>query len=333
MTKKPGRPPLPTSDRTIGERVKYLIEVLFRGNQGRASDALGLAQTYISKIMRGERNPGTKLLDALARIPRVNETWLLSGEGEPMLPSSGGTLPISVAIIPGPLESNMHFCGGERHPVAATQERDTRYWLRVQTAFSGRLCRDMRMFPGDLLQIETAGDHIHRPDIVMHHLCTVLAIKDDKEHYALARFNSVGNVLQASLFDDRLPDTLNVTDDLRRDIGQPSLGPKLGIPDSNQTSNERAGGVANKAEERRSDTETISGSNYLAGTKRPRRAIGKLRTPEEKQKSLDSFQSKRDWEHVTSQASSKNGIHRIVGVVLRLERPSLLLPFHGDSDL
>jgi len=209
---KTGRKPHRTSDEAINNRVRQVLEILFHGNQQRAADALRVSQASISKISRGERSAGPKIRDALARNPKVSESWLLTGEGEPLIPPTDGTLPVANFCLPGAPPRHSSLLTGERYPVSTVLERETRYWLRMSDAFSKKLREDFSMLPGDLLLVETAADHIGRIDVVTFHLCVVsVPHGDDSPYFILARLTVEDRELKAAVYCDTLPQSMDFT--------------------------------------------------------------------------------------------------------------------------
>jgi len=65
--------------RALGERVRVA-----RGSmtQSALAEATGINQSTLSKYERGESEPGTFSLAAIARVCRVPLTWLATGEGD-----------------------------------------------------------------------------------------------------------------------------------------------------------------------------------------------------------------------------------------------------------
>jgi SOS-response transcriptional repressor LexA len=72
---------------SVGERIRQV-----RRNQGLTqkafADSLGIAQGYLSSIESGRQIPSDTLLIALRHLYRVEERWLSSGEGEPVVAAS-----------------------------------------------------------------------------------------------------------------------------------------------------------------------------------------------------------------------------------------------------
>ena len=99
------------------ERITHYHRVLYRENQRLMADATGFTQSYVSKILSGAQRPSSGFLDALARQPLVNRNWLLTGQGQPLLPSTAGSLPISTIPLPGPPTTHPGLLSGRRHPV------------------------------------------------------------------------------------------------------------------------------------------------------------------------------------------------------------------------
>lgn len=291
MTSKRGRPPSSTSDPAIAARVIHLLDVVFLSNQHRAAEALEVSQAYLSKIIRRERHPGTKVLEALLRFPKVNKDWLLRGEGQPLIASTAGTLPVSTSIIPGPLQSHMLLCSGARYPIAAALERETRYWLKLAETLSRRFERELCMLPNDHLLVETHKDHIERPDIVRLHLCAIAVKINGAIFYGLGRVTTAATVPRAEFYGDFPEEVLDSTPDVGSQ--SPKTSPTIPTP-------------------------------VLEDWKPPRRAIGRLRAKQSPQE-LDSelgIEAKKP----NHEVMRGYPIHCILGVVLRLERPYLPLP-------
>lgn len=101
MTKK-GRPEALPPAEERHRRVSHLLDLLFGGNQRRASRALGISQAHISKVVHETRPVTEHFIQSLAQQPGVNLRWLLEGEGEPLLSPTAGTLPVAAVLLPGP---------------------------------------------------------------------------------------------------------------------------------------------------------------------------------------------------------------------------------------
>jgi hypothetical protein len=68
-------------------RLSLLMDLIFEGNQRRASRALEISQPLLSMILSGSRSVTKKFLGKWSQHPRVNKEWLLTGSGEPLLRS------------------------------------------------------------------------------------------------------------------------------------------------------------------------------------------------------------------------------------------------------
>ena len=154
-------------------RVLRLLELLFDGKQRRASRALGMSQANLSRVINGIYPPTDRLIELLAQQPTVNSRWLYDGLGEPLIPVTSGTLPVTTNILPGPPIAHTNLLSGDRHPIANVLENESRYWLKL---LPDNLILHANMYhvnPGDLLLIETARDQLDRNDIVSGHLCAL----------------------------------------------------------------------------------------------------------------------------------------------------------------
>ena len=65
------------------DRIKYLVEWLGMNTTSFAR-LVGFNQSSLSKIMRGERDIPTNLIEKILDHTKVRRTWLLTGEGEMM---------------------------------------------------------------------------------------------------------------------------------------------------------------------------------------------------------------------------------------------------------
>jgi hypothetical protein len=170
---KRGRRKIHSSKSPKLERVLRLFELLFDGNQGRASRALGMSQPNLSRIINGVRPPTDRLIELLAQQPSVNSRWLYDGLGEPLIPVTSGTLPVTTNILPGPPIAHTNLLSGDRHPIANVLENESRYWLKLLPDNPILHANMYHVNPGDLLLVETARDQLDRNDIVLGHLCAL----------------------------------------------------------------------------------------------------------------------------------------------------------------
>lgn len=165
------KPPKPDSQVTStsdprSERVATLVDLLFDGNQNRAARRLGISHSLVSRVVRGNRAPSEQLLKLLSALPGVNQRWLLEGLGEPLLEGERGTLPVSLHLLPGPPSKYSQFFSGDRHPIAPSADRISRYWYRIPK--SCPLLTDPSLRPGDYLLIETDRDMLDRCNDLVH---------------------------------------------------------------------------------------------------------------------------------------------------------------------
>lgn len=65
------------------QRVLEVLASLFGGSESEMAERVGLSQSTISRIVHGRRNPGPKVLRAIAALPGVTSEWALRGRGEP----------------------------------------------------------------------------------------------------------------------------------------------------------------------------------------------------------------------------------------------------------
>jgi hypothetical protein len=155
------------------QRVRFLLDFRWAGNQRQMARDLGVAQSLVSKIVNGAQGAGKRFLATLARYPGVNPDWLVRGEGQPLLLPPKGTLPVSYSVLPGSPIDYPNLLSGERHPIAESLDRPTRYWLELPP--HSPLLRDpaLRLMDGDLVLIESDRAWIGRVDLVESRICAV----------------------------------------------------------------------------------------------------------------------------------------------------------------
>lgn len=68
----------------IRDRVKFLLDYHWSGNQRQMARDLGVSQGLISKIVNGLQGAGRQFLTVLGQQRGVNPDWLLRGEGQPL---------------------------------------------------------------------------------------------------------------------------------------------------------------------------------------------------------------------------------------------------------
>jgi hypothetical protein len=145
----------------------------------------------INRIDIQGREPGRRVLEAIAAHPKINPAWVLTGEGEPLLEAAptGGkpiVLPVAKAALPGP---------PAQHGELLTEEAidfqnfftKTQYWLRLNRG--DLILNDPRgLFQvHDLLLIETDRRKFPAKDRLSGHLCVVKIPSGDEPSYLLGQ--------------------------------------------------------------------------------------------------------------------------------------------------
>lgn len=178
---KAGKPARSKSVPGIRERVRWLLLNYWNKNRSAMARDLGCSHTSIYKIVHRDWEPGPRILAALKAHPRLNPTWILTGEGEPLVAekSTGHkVLPIADQLLPGAPEDHADRLTPGYFPVAEPQYRPTRYWYRVGRG-AAILETHEPVVAGDLLLMETNPDFRAHEQDVDDRLCAV-RIREDK---------------------------------------------------------------------------------------------------------------------------------------------------------
>jgi len=138
------------------ERIQILLTKLWGDNQRSMADAIGCSQPLLSMIVSGSRQPGPKLLELVAKHPKVNPEWLRSGYGEPILAEPTlDSLPIAEVVLPGPPLENRELLLAHRYPVLPGAFATTRHWFRVRRNQPVVDSKNAKVRDGDLLLMES----------------------------------------------------------------------------------------------------------------------------------------------------------------------------------
>ena len=176
---------VPGEASTIGERVEWLLKVIWDGNRSEMARKVGCSQSVISKVVAGTQGVGGKLLADIAAHPKVNPRWLISGIGEPLLASgeaaAGGlVLPIARQPLSGEPDEHRDELSEQTFPVPAAYYRRTRYWLAIERGAPVLNDPAEHIDVGDMLLIEAAREWCKHMPNVDRRLCVVSLSKKDQ---------------------------------------------------------------------------------------------------------------------------------------------------------
>ena len=179
---------------TPAGRIEFLLRVVWSGSQRRMAEDLAVSAALISKVVRGERAPGSKLLDAVANDRRVNRLWVHEGQGEPLraehreAPADEFLVPVARIILPGPPGDHAGLLAGPRLPVGAFFYASSRYLLEIQADDAVVRVSELKIAPGDLLLLETdAANWRGDVGILKDRLCAVRGEAGDRRQHLLAK--------------------------------------------------------------------------------------------------------------------------------------------------
>lgn len=200
---------------TAAGRLRWLLHKHWQGNCSRMAAEIGISPATVNKIDNAGREPGRRVLEALAAWPKINPAWILSGEGEPYVArpaSSPLVLPVADAPLPGSPEQNSRLLSGERIDCSRIFSA-SQYWLALE--------RDEPLLnePGggflahDRLLMETDRKKFPAERKLFHHLCVVNGVgaKPESQSYLCSVSFVPGSPddgparLEAETFDVGLP--------------------------------------------------------------------------------------------------------------------------------
>jgi hypothetical protein len=118
------------------ERFARILELRFAGNRSAFAKALGCSPSFVSRVVAGKKQPGSKLLLALADQPGLDRRWVLTGEGDPFdaQASENAAVPVVDRLLPGPPPKYQEMLTGERRGISEAEFSRSRYFLRLAPA-------------------------------------------------------------------------------------------------------------------------------------------------------------------------------------------------------
>ena len=91
-------------------RIERVLELMYsRVQQREAARQLGVSVSLLSATLSGSRRPSKTLVTALAKMPEVNERWLLDGIGEPLARGGRSVKKLNRPTAPGYFAGSWQF--------------------------------------------------------------------------------------------------------------------------------------------------------------------------------------------------------------------------------
>lgn len=150
----------PSAESTPGQRIAWLLHSVWGQNRSKMAADIGVTPSVLTKVATGRQNPGARLLDAIASYKRINPSWLLKGQGAPLLEEREGLsdvwpVPISQRLLPGPVDDYRDMLNGTSFPVEKSFFSPSRYWYRIPGSDPAVQAHKSKILAGDMLLIET----------------------------------------------------------------------------------------------------------------------------------------------------------------------------------
>jgi hypothetical protein len=130
------RPSQPKPVENASGRFDYVRRTKFAGSQSALASALDCSQSFLSRVVGGRKEPGPKLLTALAGLPGINPHWALTGEGQPFQAEQPTSIPIANVLLPGHPKDHADLLTGMTESVAPHHARDSAYMFVVTDPFA-----------------------------------------------------------------------------------------------------------------------------------------------------------------------------------------------------
>lgn len=178
------------------DRVVWLLENVWRGNRSEMARAIGVTHSVLTKIAAGQQNAGRRVLGAIASHPKVNPTWLLTGDGEPLLAAAsepgteGWPAPIFRQLLQGTPAENRGLWSGESFPLPGGLHRESRYWLKILPNNPILTHPFARIRPYDLLLMETDPVWWKADGVLDERICAVVPRGSEGPELAIVRFHA-----------------------------------------------------------------------------------------------------------------------------------------------
>ncbi len=165
---------------TPTDRFRTVLHDVFGGSQTLMAKGLGCSQPMISRVAAGEKEPGSRLLMALASFPGISRRWALTGRGEPLSslgpePVAGDAmLPIARKLVPGQLEAYREYLSDACLPVLRRDYSPSRYWFLVNNDDQA----ERGLLRGDAILVQADGAWLGNPLLLRGKWCVVLPHTD-----------------------------------------------------------------------------------------------------------------------------------------------------------
>lgn len=154
------------------ERVDWVLKKVWGGSQTRMAEEIGVSQSAISNVVTGRQEPGRKFLASVAGNSLINSTWIITGQGDPLvtLGSEAGRRAAYVArqLFEGRPDEHGD-CLGHMLEVPLPFYRPSRYWLQVDGTSPLIEAEQLRIAVGDIILFEP--DPTGWPTDLAHHPC------------------------------------------------------------------------------------------------------------------------------------------------------------------
>jgi transcriptional regulator with XRE-family HTH domain len=176
--KSPEKPSTVHDWGTAEKRVTWLLQNQFQGNRSAMGRATGFSHTAISKVAKGVKPPGRRMLTAIAEKLDVSTDWLLRGLGEPGTnPGAGSSplrMPVSDELFSERMPDQLRELDGPDDTILVPALRNSsQFWLRLHAGDPILVQPRCGFLPGDLLLLETNPERFPPETRLTDTICAV----------------------------------------------------------------------------------------------------------------------------------------------------------------
>lgn len=173
------------------QRIVLLVDLLGGGSQRGFAKIVGCSHAVIAKIVKGQQEPGKAILLRIGQAPQVNQDWLLTGEGEALVPQiqeEDRRVPVAECLLPGLPSDHLRLLSSKFELIPASLYRDSIYAVDVASCVPAYDDPEEHFLPGDLILIDADPTRWMRNlQSLQNRLCVTMSPGSENEVITMRR--------------------------------------------------------------------------------------------------------------------------------------------------